>query len=102
MTDARDAGHYLPVTREDFQQQIEQLNQATQQWKSGAAAAEQVITTQGEKHQQVIQGYEPELAEERSNLLVQVLRPEVSQARQKHIARNKVTIGKLQKSVAQE
>jgi hypothetical protein len=44
---------------------------------------------------------EPELAEERSDSLAQVPRPEVSQGRKKHIVRNEVTIGKLQKSVAQ-
>jgi hypothetical protein len=60
-----------------------------------------MIKTQGEKHQQVIEGYEPELAEERSDSLAQVPRPEVSRDRQKHITRNEVTIGKLQKSVEQ-
>jgi hypothetical protein len=54
VTDAGDAGHYLPVAREDFQQQIDQLNQAVQQRKSGAAVAQPVIKTEGEKHQQVI------------------------------------------------
>jgi hypothetical protein len=63
--------------------------------------ADKVIKTQGEKHQQVLQGYEPELAEERSDSLAQVPRPEVNQGRQKHIACNEMTISKLQKSVEQ-
>jgi hypothetical protein len=62
---------------------------------------DKVIKTQGEKHQQVRQGDEPELVEERSDSLAQVPRPEVNQGRQKHIARNEATIGKLQKSVKQ-
>jgi hypothetical protein len=60
-----------------------------------------VIKTQGEKHHQVLQGYDPELAEERSHSLAQVPRPEVSKGRHKHIERNEVTLGKLQKSIEQ-
>jgi hypothetical protein len=67
VTDSWDARTHLPVTREDFQRQIKQLNHAVQQWKSGAAAVQQVIKTQGEKHQQFLQGSEPEFAEERSD-----------------------------------
>jgi hypothetical protein len=63
--------------------------------------ADKGINRQGAKRQQVLQGYEPELAEERSDLLAQVPRQEVSQGRQKHIVCNDVTIGKLQKSVEQ-
>jgi hypothetical protein len=54
---------------------------------------------QGEKHQQVLQGYELELVKERCDSLAQVPGPEVSQGRQTHIVYNEVTIGKLQKSV---
>jgi hypothetical protein len=65
----------------------------------GAAAAQQVIKTQGEKHKKFFQKYEPELADERSDSLAPAPRPEVSQGRQKHVAHNEMTIGKLQKSV---
>jgi chromosome segregation ATPase len=108
MADSMNSSDYFPVRREvdpdevaDYQRQINQLTHTVEHWKSSAAAAQQAITTQGEKHQQALQEHEQQLAALRSSPQPLTPRPELSQSWQRQITQNEVTIGKLQKNIEQ-